>query len=330
MSRNNAAPILLSHVTRLALAAASLSGCASVRLLDDTEVDAGADTAAPTLDGAIGPGSGQSPPSKPPAPGGRPPSVAPEAAPDVETPDAGAPPWVAPEEPPEVPPESEPEDAPPDDAVPPAPQPEPPPDRSGPCEGLDFIGECQGTVLRYCDAGALVVWDCAWSLQSCGWVDANTGYDCGGNGQGPVDGGGGEDAPVPQPAPPGNCGTAAEARVVDLVNAARAATGRGALSCDGAAVQAAQLHSQDQCNMNNMSHTGSDGSDAGQRMERAGGRFAGWGENVAYGASTPEDVHDMWMNSPGHHANIMGSFSRIGVGLATCNGMYYWTEAFMD
>jgi len=64
-------------------------------------------------------------------------------------------------------------------------------------------------------------------------------------------------------------------------------------------------------------HTGSDGSTASQRMERAGvvnGRF--YGENISYGRATPEAAVAGWMNSPGHRANILDTdFTHLGVGL---------------
>lgn len=217
----------------------------------------------------------------------------------------------------------------------PPPEAEPPAPSEGPCEGLDFYGECNGSVVRYCDGGFLVEFDCAWFLSGCGWVDDSTGYYCGGQGARPD----GERAPPadrPPEAPPANprdqgeCGDAFETRVVELVNRARARNGLGALQCDAAGVAAAQAHSADQCAMRNMSHTGSDGSDAGQRLRRAGARFGGWGENVAWGADSAEDVHDMWMNSRGHYRNIMGGFSRIGVGYDPCGGRAYWTEVFLD
>jgi uncharacterized protein YkwD len=44
------------------------------------------------------------------------------------------------------------------------------------------------------------------------------------------------------------------------------------------------------------------------------------GENLAWGShgySRPSVIMRMWMNSPGHRANILnGSFREIGVGLA--------------
>ena len=206
----------------------------------------------------------------------------------------------------------------------------------GPCEGLDFYGECRGTVVRYCDNGLLVEFNCGWILMSCGWVDDETGYYCGGQGEGPLNAPERppEEPPAgpspPEPIDPGSCGSATETRVVDLVNASRARQGLSALSCDNAGIAAARAHSEDQCSMGRMSHTGSDGSDAGQRLRRAGANFGGWGENVAWGADTPEAVHDMWMNSRGHYRNIMGNFSRIGVGHSPCGGRDYWTEVFLN
>jgi len=93
---------------------------------------------------------------------------------------------------------------------------------------------------------------------------------------------------------------------------------------------AAQAHSQDQANTNTMSHTGSDGSDPGQRITAAGYNWQDWGENVAYGYADVTSVMQAWMNSPGHCANIMDPvFTNIGVGeAAATNGTLYWTQDF--
>jgi hypothetical protein len=60
------------------------------------------------------------------------------------------------------------------------------------------------------------------------------------------------------------------------------------------------------------------------------GVTGGWGENIAYGYSTPEAVMQGWLNSPGHRANIEnGSYRSIGVGAAVgSNGRVYWAQAF--
>ncbi|WCD84366.1 hypothetical protein KPP03845_100688 [Streptomyces xanthophaeus] len=141
-------------------------------------------------------------------------------------------------------------------------------------------------------------------------------------------------APAPSTAPasrPPSAPTAAPsgptAEVVALVNKERAKAGCSALTVNAKLTAAALNHSKDMAAHSNMSHTGSDGSDPGQRITRAGYSWSTYGENVAYGYSTPEQVMTGWMNSPGHRENILNcSFKEIGVGLAQPNS--YWTQAF--
>ncbi|MFE9918694.1 CAP domain-containing protein [Micromonospora sp. NPDC005553] len=128
----------------------------------------------------------------------------------------------------------------------------------------------------------------------------------------------------------GSSGTvSAQAReVVDLVNAERAKAGCKALSINTKLMTAAQRHSQDQADNKNMSHTGSDGSNAGTRLDRVGYTWRTYGENVAWNQQTPAAVMDAWMNSSGHKANILNcAFTEIGVGIANSNGPY-WTQVF--
>ncbi|MGY1456785.1 CAP domain-containing protein [Streptomyces sp. SS8] len=125
------------------------------------------------------------------------------------------------------------------------------------------------------------------------------------------------------PAPAGG----AEARVVELVNSERARAGCAPLKVNEKLAEAARTHSQDMADHRNMSHTGSDGSGPGDRIERAGYEWRTYGENVAHGYRTPESVMDGWMSSPGHKRNILNcSFEEIGVGLAQPGD--YWTQTF--
>ncbi|ANP52547.1 uncharacterized protein YkwD [Streptomyces griseochromogenes] len=117
------------------------------------------------------------------------------------------------------------------------------------------------------------------------------------------------------------------ARIVQLVNAERGKAGCSAVTLNTTLTKVAQAHSQDMAAHQNMSHTGSDGSDPGQRITGAGYAWSAYGENVAYGYSTPEQVMAGWMASPGHRANILNcSFKEIGVGLAQPGS--YWTQDF--
>ncbi|MGX1274707.1 CAP domain-containing protein [Streptomyces phaeoluteigriseus] len=149
-------------------------------------------------------------------------------------------------------------------------------------------------------------------------------------------------APKPPAAPPSTtaapkppattapaAGTTAPAvtRVVALVNSERAKAGCSPVTLNAKLSQAAQAHSADMASHNTMSHTGSDGSDPGQRITRAGYLWSTYGENVAYGYSTPEQVMAGWMASAGHKRNILDcGFKEIGVGVAQPGN--YWTQDF--
>lgn len=141
-------------------------------------------------------------------------------------------------------------------------------------------------------------------------------------------------APPPSP-------TAAAAAPVSLaawqsemlgdLNAQRAAVGVGPLTPCGTLQAAADGHSQDQANMDQMTHDGSNGSNIGQRADGAG--YSGWqtlGENVAFGFTSVDSVMNAWMNSPGHRANILNAaFHDVGLSeVATASGVEYWTQDF--
>lgn len=93
---------------------------------------------------------------------------------------------------------------------------------------------------------------------------------------------------------------------------------------------AALGHSNDMQQLNFFSHTGSNGSDPGQRLTNAGYSWRTYGENIAAGQSSVQSVVNGWMNSPGHCANIMNSsFREIAVacvkgGTGNTYGTY-WT-----
>ncbi len=46
------------------------------------------------------------------------------------------------------------------------------------CQGYDYRGQCDGTVLTWCEDGEVFSQDCADDDQVCGLVDEATGYDC--------------------------------------------------------------------------------------------------------------------------------------------------------
>jgi hypothetical protein len=47
-----------------------------------------------------------------------------------------------------------------------------------PCDGLDYLGACDGNVARWCDAGEVKQVDCTQEGGSCGFVNNEIGYYC--------------------------------------------------------------------------------------------------------------------------------------------------------
>ena len=108
-------------------------------------------------------------------------------------------------------------------------------------------------------------------------------------------------------------GQAAGQRVLDLVNAARAtprACGNRTFNAarplrwNGMLAEASRLHAQDMARNNYFSHSGRDGSNPAQRVERAGYRYRATGENIAAGQIKPEDAVAGWIKSPPHCAKV--------------------------
>jgi serralysin len=115
---------------------------------------------------------------------------------------------------------------------------------------------------------------------------------------------------------------------VELVNEARVNAGVKPLTFDGELLDASDFHSAWMDQTGTFSHTGVNGSSAGDRMTAAGYGWQGWGENIGYvngplGEAAVRQLHADLMNSPGHYANIVnGTFEEIGIGLkeGTING----------
>ena len=57
-------------------------------------------------------------------------------------------------------------------------------DDGGACEGLDFAGECDGDLLRWCEGDKLRTADCAALGKQCDYQSSAVGYNCVGGGNG--------------------------------------------------------------------------------------------------------------------------------------------------
>lgn len=88
---------------------------------------------------------------------------------------------------------------------------------------------------------------------------------------------------------------------------------------------AAKIHSIDMNNNDFFDHTGSDGSNAGNRLDSVNYSWSTWGENIAKGYISEQQAVEGWVNSVGHCKNIMnGNFQEMGI--ATSGD--YWTQVF--
>lgn len=78
---------------------------------------------------------------------------------------------------------------------------------------------------------------------------------------------------------------------------------------------AARNHSRDIVERSFFSHTNPDGEGPRERIAKTDYEWSFWGENLALGLRTPQQVVDGWLRSPGHCANLMKpEFTETGVG----------------
>lgn len=140
------------------------------------------------------------------------------------------------------------------------------------------------------------------------------GAACGGEAVGPAAAGAGTDGPQ-------------VAAFVEQMNAHRQSRSCGVLAWHEGVAEVAEAHSADMVERAFFSHTNPDGADPFDRLGAAGIGWSGSaGENIAYGTSNATTVLGLWLDSPGHRANIENcGYTHHGVGLAAG----YWTHLFV-
>jgi uncharacterized protein YkwD len=120
--------------------------------------------------------------------------------------------------------------------------------------------------------------------------------------------------------------------LVDMTNAQRNRAGLPSLKANSRLRQAAQIQADQNASAGRIDHvlSGAPYPRVEDRLAAAGYRWVAFGENLAYGQRTPNEVIQSWMGSSGHRANILGSqFTEIGIGYATDSaGRPYYTQVF--
>ena len=123
---------------------------------------------------------------------------------------------------------------------------------------------------------------------------------------------------------PGKRGYAAAFDVLDIVNQERANAGLSPLVMDESLLESAMIRAGESAiYYGGPNHLRPDGSEC----YTVSGLV--YGENIAVNYLAAKDVMAAWMNSSGHKANILReSFTRIGVGVFTSDGVNYWVQSF--
>ena len=145
-------------------------------------------------------------------------------------------------------------------------------------------------------------------------------------------------APTPRPTPPpvtapsNSVTAAAEAHMLDLINASRARGGLAPLAMDGGVADTARRHSAAEAQVGYVYHDGPDGTAKSRNVPACG---SGWyGENTGKIWNNNVDaLHIEFMNEPwepiNHRTNIMDpTFRRIGIGAVIGRDAMYMTMVF--
>ncbi|KAA6462159.1 CAP domain-containing protein [Acidobacteria bacterium AB60] len=117
-------------------------------------------------------------------------------------------------------------------------------------------------------------------------------------------------------------GEAAE-QLFALANQARARAGAPPLVWDAALAAAAQKHCARMVAEGPISHRYGGEPELSERASMAGAHFSLIEENVALG-SYPAEIHEGWMNSPGHRRNLLNpEVDRVGIAVIAGRGELY-------
>ena len=121
----------------------------------------------------------------------------------------------------------------------------------------------------------------------------------------------------------GGCTSSNQAKMVDLVNRSRSARHLAPVHANDQAMRKAQAWAAHMARTGVVEHTG-----GGSRMDTSGlPRWCAVGENVGE-ATSIQHVHDLWMASAPHQANILGRFDRIGTGVVRKGDQVFAIQIF--
>ncbi len=122
--------------------------------------------------------------------------------------------------------------------------------------------------------------------------------------------------------------TVTEQYLFAAANEARANQGLSPLRLDPVLTEASALHAREMANHAAISHQFDGEPELATRGANAGAHFSLISENVGEAPSSVI-IHDLWMHSPGHRANLLDpNVDSIGIAIVTRNNQLYAVEDF--
>jgi hypothetical protein len=132
----------------------------------------------------------------------------------------------------------------------------------------------------------------------------------------------------PASAPPPKLASVAEQYLFSAANAERMQRGLAPLKWDETLRRAARRHAGEMAARESISHQYPGEADLANRGHEAGAKFTVISENVAEAWSAPE-IHDAWMRSPDHRANLLDPrVNAVGISVERRGGQLYAVEDF--
>jgi hypothetical protein len=110
---------------------------------------------------------------------------------------------------------------------------------------------------------------------------------------------------------------------LSAINSTRSSAGLPPLKMDGGLQSHARKHSSDMSAAGEIYH-----SSSSELQGAAGGGWDKLGENVGRGG-TVSSLHQAFLDSASHRANIHGDYNLVGIGTDTADGVLYVTVVFM-
>jgi uncharacterized protein YkwD len=122
--------------------------------------------------------------------------------------------------------------------------------------------------------------------------------------------------------------TVAEQYLLAAANEARTNQGLPPVHLDPVLTEASAVHAREMADHATISHQFNDEPDLAERGANAGAHFSLISENVGEAPSSVI-IHDLWMHSPGHRANLLDpNVDAIGIAIVTRNNQLYAVEDF--